>query len=57
MSDTLYLLAASYDVEDALAEYDAIQAVYQHVGSSHDLARIHRSGRSGPSGRGRRMTS
>jgi uncharacterized membrane protein len=38
MSDTLYVLAASYDhVEDALAEYQAIEAAYRHVGSSHDF--------------------
>jgi uncharacterized membrane protein len=36
MSDTLYVLAASYDrVEDALAEYEAIDVAYRHVGSSH----------------------
>jgi uncharacterized membrane protein len=36
MSDTLYVLAASYDrVEDALAEYEAIEVAYRHVGSSH----------------------
>jgi uncharacterized membrane protein len=35
MSDTLYVLAASYDdVEDALAEYEAIKVAYAHVGSS-----------------------
>jgi uncharacterized membrane protein len=38
MSDTLYVLAASYDdVKDALAEYEAIKAAYRHVGSSHDF--------------------
>jgi uncharacterized membrane protein len=38
MTDTLYVLAASYDhVEDALAEYEAIGAAYRHVGSSHDF--------------------
>jgi uncharacterized membrane protein len=38
MSDTLYVLAASYDdVEDALSEYEAIKVAYRHVGSSHDF--------------------
>jgi uncharacterized membrane protein len=38
MSDTLYVLAASYDrVEDALAEYEAIEVAYRHVGTSHDF--------------------
>jgi uncharacterized membrane protein len=38
MSDTLYVLAASYDrVEDAIAEYEAIEAAYHHVGTSHDF--------------------
>jgi uncharacterized membrane protein len=38
MSDTLYVLAASYDdVEDALSAYEAIGAAYRHVGSSHDF--------------------
>jgi uncharacterized membrane protein len=38
MSDTLYILAASYDdVEDALSEYEAIKVAYRHVGSSHDF--------------------
>ncbi len=38
MSDTLYVLAASYDhVEDALAEYEAIEVAYRHVGSTHDF--------------------
>jgi uncharacterized membrane protein len=38
MSDVLYVLAASYDdVEDALAEYEAIKVAYRHVGSSHDF--------------------
>ena len=36
MGDTLYVLAASYDnVEDALAEYAAIEAAWRHVSSSH----------------------
>ena len=38
MSDVLYVLAASYDdVDDALAEYEAIKVAYRHVGSSHDF--------------------
>ena len=38
MSDTLYVLAASYDdVGDALAAYESIGAAYRHVGSSHDF--------------------
>ena len=38
MSDVLYVMAASYDdVEDALAEYEAIKVAYRHVGSSHDF--------------------
>ena len=38
MSDTLYVLAASYDdVGDALAAYESIRAAYRHVGSSHDF--------------------
>lgn len=38
MSDTLYVLAASYDdVDDALAEYEAIKVAYRHVGSSPDF--------------------
>jgi uncharacterized membrane protein len=38
MSDTLYVLAASYDrVEDALAEYETIEVAYRHVGSTHDF--------------------
>jgi uncharacterized membrane protein len=38
MSDTLYVLAASYDdVEDAVSEYEAIRVAYRHVGSSHDF--------------------
>jgi uncharacterized membrane protein len=38
MSDTLYVLAASYDdVEDALSEFKAIEVAYRHVGSSHDF--------------------
>jgi uncharacterized membrane protein len=37
-SDTLYVLAASYDdVEDALSNYEAIRIAYRHVGSSHDF--------------------
>jgi len=38
MSDKLYVLAASYDhVEDALAEYQAIEAAYRHVGTTRDF--------------------
>lgn len=38
MSDTLYVLAAAYDdVEDAVAEYEAIKVAHKHVGSSHDF--------------------
>ena len=38
MSDTLYVLAAAYDhVEDALAEYEAINVAHKHVGSTHDF--------------------
>jgi uncharacterized membrane protein len=36
MRDTLYVLAASYDdVDDALADYQTIDAAYRHVSSSH----------------------
>jgi uncharacterized membrane protein len=38
MSDTLYVLAASYDsLEDAVAEYEAIEVAHRHVGTSHDF--------------------
>jgi len=38
MSDTLYVLAASYDdVEDAVREYESIRVAYRHVSSSHDF--------------------
>jgi uncharacterized membrane protein len=38
MSDTLYVLAASYDeLDDAVAAYDAIEAAYRHVGTNHDF--------------------
>jgi uncharacterized membrane protein len=38
MSDTLYVLAASYHGrEDALADFEAIRVAYRHVGSSHDF--------------------
>ena len=38
MRDTLYVLAASYDdVEEALAEYEAIEVAWRHVSSSHDF--------------------
>jgi uncharacterized membrane protein len=37
MSDTRYVLAASYDrVEDALAAYENINVAYKHVGTSLD---------------------
>jgi uncharacterized membrane protein len=36
--ETLYVLAASYDsVDDALAEYEAIEVAWRHVSSSHDF--------------------
>ena len=38
MSNTLYVLAAAYDdVDDALAEYEAIKVAHRHVGSTHDF--------------------
>lgn len=38
MSDTLYVLAVAYDhVEDALADYEAINVAHKHVGSTHDF--------------------
>ncbi len=38
MSDTLYVLAASYDdVADALSDYHAIEVAHGHVDSSHDF--------------------
>jgi hypothetical protein len=38
MSSTLYVLAASYDdVDAALADFEAIEAAYRHVGSSRDF--------------------
>jgi uncharacterized membrane protein len=38
MSEMRYVLAASYDdVGDALAEYEAINAAFRHVGASHDF--------------------
>jgi uncharacterized membrane protein len=38
MSHNLYVLAAAYDdVGDALAEFDAIKAAYDHVGSTYDF--------------------
>jgi uncharacterized membrane protein len=38
MSDTLYILAASYDhVDDALSAYEEIEAAYRHVGSTRDF--------------------
>jgi uncharacterized membrane protein len=36
VSETLYVLAASYDkLDDALAEYEAVKVVYNHVATSH----------------------
>jgi uncharacterized membrane protein len=36
MPETLYVLAASYDiVDDALAEFQAIEVAWRHVSSSH----------------------
>jgi uncharacterized membrane protein len=38
MTHTLHVLAASYDdVDDALAEYKAIEAAYTHISSSSDF--------------------
>ena len=38
MSELRYVLAASYDtVEDALAEFEAIEVAYKHVGTSLDF--------------------
>jgi uncharacterized membrane protein len=38
MSETLYVLAASYDdVDDALAGFEAIKVAYRHVATSHDF--------------------
>jgi uncharacterized membrane protein len=38
MSETLYVLAASYDdIEDALADYEAVKVAYRHVATSHDF--------------------
>lgn len=37
-NDTLYVLAASYDTtDDAVADYEAIKALYQEVRGSHDF--------------------
>ena len=36
MSETLYVLAASYDdVEDAVAAFETVKVVYDHVATSH----------------------
>lgn len=36
--DTLYVLAAAYDdVDDAVADYEAVKAVYYQVKTSHDF--------------------
>jgi uncharacterized membrane protein len=38
LSEMIYILAASYDrVEDALADYEAIDGAYRHFASSHDF--------------------
>src|SRR3954463_4286425 len=38
MSETLYVLAAAYDdMEDALADYEAVKVAYRHVATSHDF--------------------
>lgn len=38
MSDTLYVLAASYDdVGDAVSDFEAVEVAYRHVGSTHDF--------------------
>ena len=38
MSDTLYVLAASYDdAGDAVADFEAVEVAYRHVGSTHDF--------------------
>jgi uncharacterized membrane protein len=38
MAEMLYVLAASYDdVDDAIAEYEAIEAAWRHVSSSHSF--------------------
>jgi uncharacterized membrane protein len=37
-NDTLYVIAATYDdVESAIADYDAVKAVYHEVRTSHDF--------------------
>jgi uncharacterized membrane protein len=36
--EMIYILAASYDrVEDALADYEAVEGAYRHFASSHDF--------------------
>ena len=36
--DTLYVIAAAYDnVDDAVADYEAVKALYREVKSSHDF--------------------
>jgi uncharacterized membrane protein len=38
MSEMMYVLAASYErLDDAIAEYEAMDAAYRHVGSSLDF--------------------
>ena len=38
MSETLYVLAAAYDdMDDALADYEAVKVAYRHVATSHDF--------------------
>ena len=36
--DTLYVIAAAYDdVDDALADYEAVKRLYREVRTSHDF--------------------
>ena len=38
MSEMIHVVAASYDrVEDALADFEAIDAAYRHISKSHDF--------------------
>jgi uncharacterized membrane protein len=38
MSETLYVLAAAYDdMDEALADYEAVKVAYRHVATSHDF--------------------
>src|SRR5918998_6595076 len=37
-NDTLYVIAAAYDdVDDAIADYDAVKSLYHEVRTSHDF--------------------